>query len=87
MVVSYLYDPLEDDEAARFLTSTVVENDREVQIPDAVFDHWDEIYGGGTAVSGDDRIEFVTTEELAANEQMLVLPEWQLEALLEEAEE
>ena len=88
VVVSYLYDPLEDDETVRFLTSTVVDDDREVQIPDAVYDHWDEIYGGGTAVSGGDRIEFVTTEEMAENEQMLVVPEWQLEELLgEEIEE
>jgi hypothetical protein len=87
VVVSYLYDPLEDDEGVRFLTSTVVDDDRKVQVPDAVFDHWDEEWGGGTAVSGGDRLEFVTIEELAANEQMLVLPEWQLEELLEEAEE
>jgi hypothetical protein len=39
VVVSYLYDPLADDESVRFLTSTVVNDDREVQIPDAVYDH------------------------------------------------
>jgi len=88
VVVSYLYDPLADDESVRFLTSTVVNDDREVQIPVAVYDHWNDICGGGTAVSGGDRIEFVTTEEMADEEQMLVVPEWQLEELLgEESEE
>lgn len=87
VVVSYLYDPLEDDEGVQFLTSSVVDDERMVQVPDAVFDHWNDVYGGGTAVSGGDRLEFVTTEEMAGNEQMLVLPEWQLEELLEETEE
>lgn len=87
VLVSYLYDPLEDGEGLRFLTSTVVDDERMVRVPDAVFDHWNDLAGGGTAVAGGDRLEFVTTDEMAENEQMLVLPEWQAEDLLEEGEE
>ncbi|WP_137285057.1 hypothetical protein [Halorussus salinisoli] len=82
VLVSYLYDPLEDAEGVRFLASTVVDDERLVQVPDAVFDHWEDVYGGGTAVAGGDRLEFVTTDEMADDEQMLVLPEWQVEDVL-----
>ncbi|NHN59598.1 MULTISPECIES: hypothetical protein [Halorussus] len=79
-VVSQLYDPLEDDPDVRFLASTAIDDDsRQLRVPDAVFDHWDDAYGGGTAVVGGDRLEFWTTDDLAANEQLLVLPEWQVE--------
>jgi hypothetical protein len=85
VLVSQLYDPLNDDPGVRFLTSTVVDDDsRQLRVPDAVFDHWDDVAGGGTAVSGGDRLEFATSDELAADEQLLVLPEWQVEAVLGE---
>jgi hypothetical protein len=85
VVVSRLYDLLEDAEDVRFLTSTVVREDsRQLPVPDAVFDHWDDLAGGGTAVSGGDRLEFVTSDELAADEQLLVLPEWQVEDVVGE---
>ena len=80
VVASQLYDPLEDDSGVRFLASTAIDDDsRQLPVPDAVFDHWDDAYGGGTAVVGGDRLEFWTTVEMAENEQMLVLPEWQVE--------
>ena len=80
VVVSQLYDPLEDDPGVRFLASTAIDDDsRQLRVPDAVFDHWDDVAGGGTAVVGGDRLEFWTTDELAENEQMMVLPEWQVE--------
>jgi hypothetical protein len=83
VIASQLYDPIEDDPGVRFLTSTVVgEDSRRLPVPDAVFDHWDEETGGGVAVSGGDRLEFVTSDELAAAEQLLVLPEWQVEDVL-----
>lgn len=84
-VVSQLYDPLEDAADLRFLTSTAIDDDsRQLRVPDAVFDHWDDAYGGGTAVVGGDELEFVTSDELAGNEQMLVLPQWQVEDVLGE---
>lgn len=87
VVVSQLYDPIQDDPDVRFLTSTVIgEDSRQLRVPDAVFDHWDGIAGGGIAVSGGDQLEFVTSEEMAEDEQMLVLPEWQVEDVLESDE-
>lgn len=84
VVVSQLYDPLEDDDGVRFLTSSMVDDERLVQVPDAVVDHWEGVYGGGTAVAGGDRLEFVTSDELADDEQMLVLPAWQVEDVIGE---
>ncbi|UPW00860.1 hypothetical protein M0R88_01860 [Halorussus gelatinilyticus] len=85
VVASQLYDPIQDDPGVRFLTSTVIDDDsRQLPVPDAVSDHWDQVAGGGTAVSGGDRLEFVTSDELADDEQMLVLPEWQVEDVLGE---
>ncbi|UPV74832.1 hypothetical protein M0R89_01880 [Halorussus limi] len=87
VLVSQLYDPLEDDPGVRFLTSTAIDDDsRQLRVPDAVYDHWDDVAGGGTAVRGGDRLEFVTTDEMADDEQMLVLPEWQVEDVLGEDE-
>jgi hypothetical protein len=85
VVVSQLYDPLQDDPDIRFLTSTAIGDDsRQLRVPDAVYDHWDDVAGGGTAVTGGDRLEFVTTEAMAEDEQMLVLPAWQVEDVIGE---
>ncbi|WP_115865172.1 hypothetical protein [Halorussus litoreus] len=85
VVASQLYDPLEDAPNVRFVTSTAIADDsRQLRVPDAVFDHWDDVYGGGTAVVGGDELAFATSDELAANEQMLVLPEWQVDDVLGE---
>jgi hypothetical protein len=87
VVASQLYDPVEDDPGIRFLTSTVIGDDsRQLRIPDAVFDHWDDIVESGSGVVGGDRLEFVTSDELAADEQLLVLPEWQVEDVVGESE-
>jgi hypothetical protein len=43
-------------------------------VPDAVLDHWDDAYGGGTAVSGGDDVLFVTTDDLADDHVLRVLP-------------
>ncbi|MFC4550837.1 MULTISPECIES: hypothetical protein [Halorussus] len=87
VVVSMLYDPIQDDPEIEFLTSTVVEDDEDrlVTVPDAVFDHWDDVAGGGTAVTGGDELTFVTTADLQENNQMLVLPEMQVEDVLGES--
>ncbi|WP_135853021.1 hypothetical protein [Halorussus salinus] len=82
VVASQLYDPIQNDPGVRFLTSTVIDDDsRQLPVPDAVSDHWNE-EAGGVSVSGGDRLEFVTSDELAADEQLLVLPDWQVEAVL-----
>ncbi len=83
VIVSQLYDPIQDDPGIRFLTSTAIPDDsRQLRVPDAVYDHWDDVADGGTAVAGGDRLEFVTTEEMAENEQMMLLPEWQVDDVI-----
>jgi hypothetical protein len=75
VVVSADYDAVERREGVRYVASSEIGADaRELPIPDAVLDHWDEVYGGGTAVTGGDDILFVTTEELAAVGLLRVLP-------------
>ena len=82
VVVSADYDAVEGREGVRYVASSEIGADaRELPIPDSVLDHWDEVYGGGTAVTGGDDILFVTTEELAADGLLRVLPaEWAADA-------
>lgn len=75
VVVSTDYDAVEGREGVRYVASSEIGADaRELPIPDAVLDHWDEVFGGGTAVTGGDDVLFVTTEELAAQSLLRVLP-------------
>ena len=77
VVVSALYDPFQDEPGFRFLDSSAVDDERMLKIPDAVFDHWDDLADGGTAVEGGDRLQFLTNDDLEANRQLLVVPEEQ----------
>lgn len=83
VVVSALYDPFQDEPGFRYLDSSVVDDDRMLKISDAVFDHWDELADGGTAVEGGDRLQFLTNDDLEANRQLVVTPEEQAADLLE----
>lgn len=75
MLVSQNYDAIQDRDGVRYVTSSEVGQDvRELPVPDAILDHWDEVYGGGTAVVGGDDILFVTTDDLAADGLLRVLP-------------
>lgn len=76
--VSQDYDALQDRDGVQYVASSEIGEDvRELPIPDAVLDHWDEVIGGGTAVTGGDSILFVTTDDLAADGLLRVLPaEW-----------
>ncbi|QLG62226.1 hypothetical protein [Halorarum salinum] len=77
-LVSQDYDAIEGRDGVRYVASSEIGEDvRELPIPDAVLDHWDEVIGGGTAVTGGDGILFVTTDDLAADGLLRVLPaEW-----------
>ena len=78
VLVSQDYDAIQDRDGVRYVASSEIGEDvRELPIPDAVLDHWDEVIGGGTAVTGGDSILFVTTDDLAADDLLRVLPaEW-----------
>ena len=78
VLVSIDYDAIQDRDGMRYVASSEIGKDvRELPIPDAVLTHWDEVFGGGTAVIGGDDILFVTTEGLAADGLLRILPsEW-----------
>ncbi|GAB3677844.1 hypothetical protein [Halopiger thermotolerans] len=78
VLVSLNYDGLAGRDGVRYVASSEIGEDaRELPIPDTVLDHWDEVFGGGTAVNGGDGILFVTTDELASDGLLRVLPaEW-----------
>ncbi|WP_459194799.1 hypothetical protein [Halosimplex sp. J119] len=73
VVVSQLFDPIEDGDDVRYVASTQVDENRLVTIPDEVLDHWETVSEGAGVVGGDD-IVFATSDELAADEQLLVVP-------------
>lgn len=72
------YDAIEGRNGLQYVASSEIGDDvRELPIPTAVLNHWDEVGGGGTAVAGGDDILFVTTDVLAADSLLRVLPaEW-----------
>ncbi|MFC7233077.1 hypothetical protein ACFQMM_20050 [Saliphagus sp. GCM10025308] len=78
VLVSLDYDALEGRDGMQYVASSEIGQDvRELPIPDAVLNHWDEVFGGGTAVLGGDDILFVTTEDLATDGLLRILPaEW-----------
>ena len=78
VLVSADYDAVEGRDGVRYVASSAIGDDaRELPIPTAVLDHWDEVLGGGTAVAGGDGILFATTDDLAADGLLWVLPaEW-----------
>ncbi|NHN40861.1 hypothetical protein G9C85_04330 [Halorubellus sp. JP-L1] len=75
VLVSGDYDAVEAGSGVRYVASSEIGADaRELPIPDAVLDHWDEVLRGGTAVAGGDDILFVTTEDLERDGLLRVLP-------------
>ena len=74
VLVSQDYDAIEGRDGVEYVASSEIGTDvRELPIPDAVLDHWDEM-SGGTAVTGGDDILFVTSDDLAAAHLLRVLP-------------
>jgi len=78
VVVSLDFDAIQQREGMRYVASSEIGRGvRELPIPEPVLTHWDTVFGGGTAVVGGDDILFVTTEELATDGLLRVLPaEW-----------
>jgi len=72
------YDAIEGRDGVTYVASSEIGKDvRELPIPDAVLDHWNEVIGGGMAVTGGDDILFATTEALSVDGLLRVLPaEW-----------
>ncbi|WP_312909029.1 hypothetical protein [Natronosalvus caseinilyticus] len=75
VLVSIDYDALDGRDEIQYVASSEIGQDvRELPIPDAVLNHWDEVFGGGTAVLGGDDILFVTTEDLTTDGLLRILP-------------
>ncbi|MFP9193043.1 hypothetical protein ACLI4Q_15490 [Natrialbaceae archaeon A-CW1-1] len=78
VLVSLDFDAIERRDGMQYVGSSEIGTDvRELPIPSAVLNHWDEVFGGGTAVIGGDDILFVTTKDLATDGLLRILPsEW-----------
>lgn len=78
VLIAQDYDALAGRDGVKYVASSEIGTDvREIPIPEVVLNHWDEVIGGGMAVTGGDDILFVTTESLAAEGLLCVLPtEW-----------
>lgn len=88
VVVSGVFDPIEDVEGVDYVASSEVnDDDRKVRVPDTVLTHWDDVADGGTAVVSGTGLVFVTSDELRENDQILVVPVQWSDELLEESEE
>lgn len=74
VVVSQLYDPIADGEGVRYVASTQIDEERVLTVPDGVLDHWDDVSGGPMAVESGDDIVFAASDDLADDEQLLVVP-------------
>jgi hypothetical protein len=73
--VSQDYDAVEGRDGVQYVASSEIGEDvRELPIPDAILDHWNEVIGGGTAVAGGDDVLFVTTDDLEDDYLLRVLP-------------
>jgi hypothetical protein len=87
VLVSQDYDAVQGRDGVDYVASSEVGDDvRELSIPTTVLDHWDEVYGGGSAVVGGDDILFVTTTDLADDGLLCVLPaDWAEDVLVDSA--
>ncbi|AEH36574.1 hypothetical protein [Halopiger xanaduensis] len=75
VLVAVDFDAIQGRDGVDYVASSEIGADvRELPIPDAVLDHWDGVFGGGTAVAGGDDILFVTTDELATDGLLRILP-------------
>lgn len=70
LVVSSSYDSLSEEEGLDVFASTTIDDERTLQIPSEAFDEWDNVTGGDT-------LHFVSTDEMEAEDQFLVVPESQ----------
>jgi len=86
VVVSELFDPLEDGDGVEYVASTRVDDERTLTVPDEVTDHWDDASGGPMAVEGGDDIVFAASDGRSTDDRLFVVPgAWAEEVLGETA--
>ncbi|WP_436906755.1 hypothetical protein [Halosimplex marinum] len=74
VVVSERFDPVASGDGVDYVATTAVDDDRMLTVPDEVTDHWDDAVGGPMAVESGDDIVFATSDDLATDRQLLVVP-------------
>ena len=68
VVVSVDYDSLRTEEGLDVFATSSIEDDRTLHIPAEAFEAWGDVAGGDT-------LHFVTTDEMQAERQCLVVPD------------
>ncbi|MCU4972984.1 hypothetical protein OB955_09545 [Halobacteria archaeon AArc-m2/3/4] len=86
VVVSELFDPIQDGDGIRYVASTQIDGDRMLTVPDTVLNHWDGVAGGGTAVASGDGLVFGIDDSLRSDGRLLVVPAVWADDLLSEGE-
>ncbi|WP_436931539.1 hypothetical protein [Halosimplex halobium] len=74
VVVSERFDPVQGGDGVDYVATTTVDDDRVLTVPDEVTDHWDDAAGGPMAVESGDGVVFATSDDLATDRQLLVVP-------------
>jgi len=86
VILSELFDPLEDGDGVEYVASTRVDDERTLTVPDEVTDHWDDASGGPMAVEGGDDIVFAASDGRSTDDRLFVVPgAWAEEVLGETA--
>lgn len=86
ILVSQLYDPIQERDGLRYIGSSQIDEDRVLSIPDVALTHWDQVGGGGTAVASGTELTFLTSDGLQTDSQVLVVPEQWVDEYLGESE-
>ncbi|MBV0923214.1 hypothetical protein KTS45_03290 [Halomicroarcula limicola] len=75
VLVSQDYDAIEGQDEVHYVASSEIGADaRELPIPDVILNHWNEVLDDAASVTGGDDVLFVTTDRLAADGVLRVLP-------------
>ncbi|WP_135302599.1 hypothetical protein [Haloarcula amylovorans] len=75
VLVSQDYDAIEEQDGMHYVASTEIGADvRELPIPEAILNHWNDVLSDEASVTGGDDVLFVTTDSLAAGGLLRVLP-------------
>lgn len=84
VVVTVEYDTIEETDGFSYVASSEVDDDeRDVRVPASVLDHWDDVAGGGEAVTSGTDLVFVLSDDLWEEGLLVVVPEQWSDELLE----
>jgi len=84
VILSGFYDAIEDLEEGHYVASSEIDDERMLKIPDRILNHWEDVVGGGTGVTGGDDIVIAGPEESGEYELLVVVPDQEAEDVLGE---